>query len=260
MTSPTSQNVRRGGKAFRQRGISLFIVMIMVLLTTLFALWGARSSLLNEKVTGNDSDYQRAFEAAQAMVRDAELDIMGTKADGSPCVGTHCRPLALPANIDIANNKVYFPQSNSLKDPSGSDLDLLKAAMTTLPTAGPQCLAAICLDLSTTPEFWSNETQLKAMKKVGARYGEFTGANAADIGNPLLKSTPTAAKAWYWVEPLLYQSGLDSVSQDYAPIGGGAVSPGKPNGFIFRITAVAEGLKDRTSPVVVQAIFIPQSN
>ena len=262
MTSSINQRHRRVGEAFRQRGISLFIVLIMVLLTTLFALWGARSSLLNEVVTGNDSDYQRAFEAAQAMVRDAELDIMGTKADGSPCAGPQCRPPALPVNIDVPNKKVYFPQSDSVKDlsPVGNDLDLLNNAMASLPSGAPKCVAAICTDLSATPEFWANEAQLKAMKPFAARYGEFTGASAASIGNPLLKSTPTDAKAWYWVEPLLYQTGSDAVSQDYSPRGGRVGSTGTPIGFVYRITAVAQGLKDRSSPAVVRTIFVPQIN
>jgi Tfp pilus assembly protein PilX len=38
---------------------------------------GIRTSLFNELIVGNDADYQRAFEAAQAILQDAELDIRG---------------------------------------------------------------------------------------------------------------------------------------------------------------------------------------
>ncbi|MEO8248504.1 MAG: PilX N-terminal domain-containing pilus assembly protein, partial [Burkholderiales bacterium] len=55
--------VRRRGR-LRQRGVSIFVVLVMVLLTTLMMLWAGRTALFNELVTGNDSDYQRALEAA----------------------------------------------------------------------------------------------------------------------------------------------------------------------------------------------------
>ena len=70
-----------------QRGISLFVVIVFVMLSMLLALWASRTSLFNEMVVGNDADYQRAFEAAQALLQDAELDIRGEKADGSACIG-----------------------------------------------------------------------------------------------------------------------------------------------------------------------------
>ena len=69
----------------RQRGISLFIVIVLVMLSMLLALWSARTSLFNEMVVGNDADYQRAFEAAQALLQDAEFDIRGERPDGSEC-------------------------------------------------------------------------------------------------------------------------------------------------------------------------------
>src|SRR5690606_34259830 len=73
--------------AQRQRGVALFVVIVFVMLSMLLALWASRTSLFNEMVVGNDADYQRAFEAAQALVQDAELDIRGEKADGSACTG-----------------------------------------------------------------------------------------------------------------------------------------------------------------------------
>ena len=52
-----------------QRGISFFVVIVLVMLSMLLALWGARTSLFSEMIVGNDADYQRAFEAAQAGTR-----------------------------------------------------------------------------------------------------------------------------------------------------------------------------------------------
>ena len=72
-------------KKYKQRGISLFIVIVFVMLSMLLALWASRTSLFNELIISNDADYQRAFEAAQATLQDAELDIRGENSDGSFC-------------------------------------------------------------------------------------------------------------------------------------------------------------------------------
>ncbi len=241
------------GSRPRQRGISIFIVMVMVLLTTLFVLWASRSALLNEMVVGNDSDYQRAFEAAHAMVRDAELDIMGVQTDGTPCAGTHCRPsAAMLANIDIPNRKVFFPTNASLKNGEAGNLEFLKAGMAAL--AQP-CVAAICApaDPASLSEFWKTQATLDAMKPAGAHYGQFTNATPAELGNPLLQTSDT--KAWYWVEPLLYEVDSGSrMSIAYTPAGGSA---GGARGYVFRITAIAQGLKPGTQ-AVVQTVFVPQ--
>ena len=68
-----------------QKGVSLFVVIVFVMLSMLLALWASRTSLFNEMLVGNDADYQRAFEAAQALLQDAELDIRGETADGTVC-------------------------------------------------------------------------------------------------------------------------------------------------------------------------------
>ena len=51
----------------------------MVMLSMLLALWGSRTALFNELIVGNDADYQRTFEAAQALIQDAEFDIQGLR-------------------------------------------------------------------------------------------------------------------------------------------------------------------------------------
>lgn len=211
--------------------------MVMVLLSTLLVLWSSRTALFNEMVTGADSDYQRAFEAAQAMVRDAEFDIMGLQSDGktacragSAYIG--CRPLAGGA---------YFPQD-------ASDYDSLVA---TLRGRSPSCLDGICLGapIATSAEFWNVDADLARMQASGvaSTYGAHSGAMAAQAGNPLLKSSPV--RAWYWVEVLPYDTGLASsaAAQKYAP---DSSAP-----YVYRITAVAQGLKPN-SRAVVQTVFV----
>lgn len=211
----------------RQRGISLFVVMVMVLLTTLLVMGASRTALLNEMVTGNDSDYQRALEAAHAMVRDAEMDIKGEHPDGTPCVGG-CRARGADTGTTV------YPTSDS-------QLQDLRAA---LAASTPSCAAGICVPDNVNPRFWGDKASLEAMKKSASAYGAHTGAMAAETGNPLLVSG-TEQRAWYWVELLPYDM--------TAALAGGtaaAFAPDSDTPYIYRITAVAQGLKPGTQAVV----------
>ncbi|WP_197407978.1 pilus assembly PilX family protein [Lampropedia cohaerens] len=260
-----------------QRGVALFIVMIIVLLTSLLVLWASRSALLHEMVTGNDADYQRAFEAAQAMLRDAEFDILGMTASGAavPRCGEadaengRCRPRALPDNVDVTGNgaaKVYFPTSASLDDEDGGDLVVLEDKISKFQGRSTDCAAAICVFGVTAipededePPFWEDEDLLEAMKAAGAYYGQYTKAKAGTEGegNPLLRRTSASdQRAWYWVEPLLFEASLASdAASRFAPRGSLA---GNASGIVFRITALAEGRKPGTR-VVLQSIFVKQA-
>jgi type IV pilus assembly protein PilX len=211
----------------RQRGISLFVVMVMVLLTTLLVMGASRTALLNEMVTGNDSDYQRALEAAHAMVRDAEMDIKGEHPDGTPCVGG-CRARGADASA------TFYPTSDS-------QLQDLRAALAAIT---PSCAAGICVPDNVHPRFWGAKANLEAMKKSASAYGAYTGAKAAETGNPLLVSG-AEQRAWYWVELLPYDM--------TAALTGGsaeAFAPDNDTPYIYRITAVAQGLKPGTQAVV----------
>ena len=58
---------RRRGLS-RQRGVSLFIVMIILLLTLVLVMGGLAMTNLNESIVGNQSDAQRTYGAAQALI------------------------------------------------------------------------------------------------------------------------------------------------------------------------------------------------
>ena len=218
-----------------QQGISLFIVMVVLLLSMLLVLWSSRTALFNELLTGTDSDYQRALEAAQAMVRDAEFDIQGQKPDGSACSGSFCRS----PSIDASQGQAFYPESAN----DFQDLDAALSATT------PSCAAGICTANNVAAEFWTTTKALSAMKASGATYGRYTGALAGDVGNPLLRAN-VDTKAWYWVEVLPYDTAsaiTAGPAQTFAP------DSTRPN--IYRITAVAQGLKSGTQ-AVVQSVFV----
>lgn len=228
----------------RQRGVALYVVIVFVMLSMLLALWAARSALFNEIVVGNDADYRRAFEAAQAMLQDAEFDIRGVKPDGSYCTPIAAKPdECRPASTA----EVYF-------DMETKDLEKVLAAVETL---GPtnKCYKGICQKRSGEQDFWNNSTTLAAMTAtdVGARYGQFTGASAASTANPILAETDAGKGAWYWVELLPYVDPNVSLLAGLPP--GSNVerfAPSRKKLWVYRITALARGNKP-SSEVVLQS-------
>lgn len=227
------------------RGVALLIVMVVVLLSSLLALWAFRSSLVNEAIVGNDADYQRAFEAAQAMLQDAEMDIRGQRLDGSLCL-----PSAESGRVCRGGDTVQFIEETS-------QLGLLVAELKARSSA-TGCYHGICIKREQAQDFWNNPTRLAAMtaENIGARYGEYTGALPAAEGvvpNPLLTERRAGLGAWYWIEVMPYvqsQSGLIQESTQMLELN---MSPH----VIYRITAIAHGLKPNTR-VVLQSTFARQ--
>ena len=66
-------------KHHRQSGASLLIALIMLIAVMLLGVAAARMALMNEKSSRGDRDRQIAFEAAEAALRDAELDVSGPR-------------------------------------------------------------------------------------------------------------------------------------------------------------------------------------
>lgn len=237
---------RRHGQ--RQRGVALYVVIVLVMLSMLLALWASRSALFNEMVVGNDADYRRAFEAAQAMLQDAEFDIRGTQPDGSACIPNASKPdlcRAPPAEI-------YF-------DMETKDLEtVLDAVETRSPTV--KCYKGVCQKRTGAQDFWNDKTTLAAMMadNVGARYGQFTGAGAATTANPILAETSAGRGAWYWVELLPYMDPNVSLLAGLPP--GSNVerfAPARKKLWVYRITALARGNKP-SSEVVLQSTLSVQ--
>ncbi len=233
----------------RQRGLSLFVVVVFVMLSMLLSLWAARTSIFNEIIVGNDADYQRAFEAAQALVQDAELDIRGVNPDGSACA-------PILGNLDSCRPngaEVWFPTED--KEIGDIFARLYSEA------ANQYCFKGICLKRTGNQDFWNDNATLIAMRdeNVGARYGQFTNAQSGNQSNPILAfNDPALDKekgGWYWIEILPYDSnagnsGLVTNGSTNLPLNL------KPN-VAYRITAVATGLKASTQ-VVIQSTYVRQ--
>lgn len=232
----------------KQRGVALYVVIVFVMLSSLLALWASRSSFFNELLVGNEADYRRAYEAAQAMLQDAELDIRGVNTDGTFCV-----PAAANGDICRRTTAVYFDFETKDLEKIFAQLDLATAT---------KCFAGICQKRTGAQDFWNNPTMLTAMTQagVGARYGQFTGATQAVGGNPLLEWTaanPASQRAWYWVEILPYVDPNSSLLTGSAA--GSNVeryAPSRKKLVVYRITALARGVRPNTEVVLQSTLSL----
>lgn len=233
-----------------QRGVALFVVIVFVMLSMLLALWAARSSLFNEILVGNDADYQRTFEAAQAMLQDAELDIRGTRPDGFACTP----PDGSTPDVCRVGTTVYF-------DIETKDLaNLFSTITTTKPDVN--CYKGICSKRTGSQDFWNDSAMLTKMlgTDVGARYGEFTGADAATTANPLLANTNAGEGAWYWVEMMPYTDPNIALMSGMPPGANVArLAPASNKRFIYRITALARGNKAGSEVVLQSTLSIQKA-
>jgi len=234
-----------------QRGIALFVVIVFVMLSMLLALWASRTSLFNELVVGNDADYQRAYEAAQALLQDAELDIRNQKADGTECLGT----------LDVCRTGINEKIPLETKDvgPLLADLEE-KTAL---------CSKGLCVKRLGKQDFWNNTDAAKGVTlaqmttaATGARYGQFTGAGKGSVSapvNPILQwdaTTPANSGGWYWIEVLPYLDLKNSkVIVDASRANLLAINP--KSLVVYRITALAYGRKPGTL-VALQQTYAQQ--
>lgn len=241
----------------RQRGVALFVVIVFVMLSMLLALWGARTALFNEMVVGNDADYQRAFEAAQALLQDAELDIRGESADGNPC------------EPDASNENICRQKAGMAQIPlEAQEVGLLLADLDGKTT---KCSDGLCIKRSGSQDFWNNKDEAKGITlaqmtganedgtPAGARYGQYTGARLGSTdapANPILAATEGDRGGWYWVEVLPYDESSKSsgliTSEDGAISNANLLPMNLLPSVVYRITALAHGHKPSTLVVLQQ--------
>lgn len=234
----------------QQRGIALMVVMVILLLGTVLVLTTTRTTWLNETVVGNQSDYRRAYAAAEALMRDAENDVRGTLPGGGQINPNN------PAFFLGSGRRVgepFFPFSPE------EDLDNVIAAIGV--GGAVPCRRGICVppnEQALGNAWWDNPATFAAMTAgapgtadaIAATYGEFTGADPVAARNPLLTNAGNRG-AWYWVEVLQYVK-----SGNVAPAGLPVPDVTKQP-FFFRITVVVQGQKPG-SRVVLRSLFTPR--
>ena len=140
-----------------QRGISLVIVMIFLVILSVLGITAMQTSTLSSRIARNEADRNVAFQSAEAAMRDAYLDIKNLRFDGvTNCTAGSpgCRP------EELTSGSSFF----------GYDID-----------GNP--LAAACkrgrcdrLNLNRGPvPFWENATNWTTTDG-SVTYGLYTGA------------------------------------------------------------------------------------
>jgi type IV pilus assembly protein PilX len=275
---------------YNQQGVALLTTLIILLLCSIVVLGAFRVGFLNEILIGTEADHNRARAAAEALVRDAEMDIRGRRPPfdvlqanfqrGVPCRPDpgNANPLAVEANYRIYTdetdiggcrarqvaNTPYIPDSIDDYEPVKT-IVLNKQAIdgNTFPCSQGICTPSTMSELG---DFYVNLTS--AMKDQGAVYGQYTRQSLTAqgvAGNALLLKPGAAtaanstASAWYWIE--IFTSPANSESEHVTAPGTPAdprdkYASIKNHELVYRITAVALGRKAGTQ-VVLKSLFIP---
>ncbi len=195
----------RGTRA--QRGFSLFIVLIMLLLSALLAVGGARMAQLLESLAGNQHEHQRAFEAAEAALLDAERDIRQLAFSSTSKTYVACSALSASSCRKAEDGRVFPDRDTGWVTAYMNDgADTCKRGICYFSAIGSVAAAPG----SEAHGFWRRD----AYRGESASYGQFTGA--PDAGTPALRG------AKYWIEV------IDRKNSKYP---------------LYRITAVAPGAR-----------------
>ncbi len=76
-----------------QRGFSLIVGLIFLVAITLLGVIAMKNTLLQERMAGGMRDRSLAFQAAEAALRDAKLDLLNMRAGGIVCAAAdNCHP------------------------------------------------------------------------------------------------------------------------------------------------------------------------
>jgi len=138
----SSRSIRlSAGGLSKQRGISLFMVMMFLVILSIIGVTAIQSSTFSARIAGNEADRTLAFQSAESALRDAEKDI------GGSCLPANCRTTPIsPETADIF---------------------------------GATCALGLCLPNAATP-VWELKANWTTAGRA-ATYGAYTGATALPV-------------------------------------------------------------------------------
>lgn len=105
----------------RQRGITMVVVLVFTLALTGLGILSARLALSGESVARNQLDLQVARQAAEAALRDAEVDLMmptGAMRNGALCARGNERPVMNMAGLfdrDCARGQCAYKDDDRVR-------------------------------------------------------------------------------------------------------------------------------------------------
>jgi len=231
-----------------QRGVSLFIVLVILLLSLIVVLGGLAVSNLNEALVGNQSDAQRAYGAAQALLEAAQRDI---RLNGRYCEAALGQE-GINSQVEGAPVKCTLRYPSDSRRNDYSDLAILIG----LNNCGTGKYAGVCISGNpTNPQFQTSQftNDKNGLLKNAADYTTGAPAGSADYGGTgrvgggesatsLALGTGKNSRGKYWVEIFQYNS--ENSQKINGPVPDGTYP------FIFRITVRVQGLRRDTVSVL----------
>jgi type IV pilus assembly protein PilX len=217
-----------------QSGSTLIVSLLFLMVTTLIATGVWRLAVQQETMTGLERDYQIAFEAAEAALVDADIDIFGLCAR-SDAAGTAaaCTPRVKVGSTDFG-----------LEGATG-----FGASTGEIPPPGSCSETGLCL---------ANTTVVGQMKVIASQptMGILDGSAAASEGKRVIFGTYTrepnnpaqllplvAAQPAYLIEHVV-------------PGGSGSASANGDKNYLYRSTAIGYGRRADTR-VILQSYLKP---
>jgi type IV pilus assembly protein PilX len=202
----------------RQQGVSLVVALLMLTVVLMLGISAAQMALQGEKAARNDRDRQIAFQAAEAALKDAELDIQGS------------------------SDKV-LPRSNGFLEKPGNDT-VLRLDFTEGCGAGESNISlGLCAPaLPGMTPVWQTVDLLDddTASTKSVPYGKFTG-HSMQTGKGFLPAKPSR----YIIEILNFNQAGQLAS---------AENPGGGTPYLYRVTAIGFGARD-TTRVVLQSYY-----
>lgn len=180
MTNMLLKSIFSKTRTYDQRGISLVIVLIFLVILSILGISAMQSSTLSSRIALNESDRNLAFQAAEAAIIDAERDLANLKADGTACVAG-----ASPCRAELTDGAAGF------------DGSVCKLGRCCTLSSTNLCPAAV---RPTQLPVWEDTTRWTSASSVV--YGAFTGAAVIPVVSQqpryLLEYFPIGATGNYY--------------------------------------------------------------
>lgn len=203
-----------------QRGFSLIVVLLLLLVSIVLGIAAAQVSLVNERSARNDRDTEVAFQAAEAALVDAETDVLGPNEDAR-------QRLCLFNRRDVT----------AFVDGCGEAGDRQGLCAPAEPGADPAWRAGL---LDSTGK--------------SVAYGAFTGQTyfSGDAATGQHAGSLPARAPRYVVEAVRSRRGGPADMLQSASAEGAS--------YVFRVTAIGYGMRDETQVVLQTTLYKPAAS
>lgn len=216
-------NTRR---SVEQRGASLIIVMLILIVVSVLGIGAAQISMMGERSARNDRDMQVAWQAAEAALVDAEFDIRGPNTSAVSRIET-----------------IFGGAAQNSARPVLSEFDVTGCSSGST-NRGLCAFVDESLGATQQQKWLVANFTVEGSGANTARYAEFTGRPAYPAGGPGVQSIKVPR---YMIEPI----------RDY---GGFLESRGKSDPaafrYMYRVTSMGFGPRDDIQ-AVAQMILRP---